>query len=259
MNKGEIMAKIEYIIQFSCNDFHCKNLHIGGGQFYRHPCMAFLLKGQAEFFCDGIKYEVNEGDLVYISRGTKYYSMWKGEPDINFYAFHFNYSKATEYDDFPFQVIRTNVEDREILRQIIQDYEDVPLKSLGLFYTFLDRLYLRLQSRDKGRINYQAILPALEYMDKEITKKFSVKQLAELCLLSESHFFTLFKQIMGCAPIQYKNNLLIQKSLELLSSTDMTIEEISYKLGFSYPSYFRKVFKSLTGKNPKETRRKSNQ
>lgn len=253
------MAKLEYIIQFSCNNFHCNHLHIGGGQFYRHPCMAFLLKGQAEFFCDGIKHEVKEGDLVYISRGTKYYSMWKGEPEINFYSFHFHYSKATEYDDFPFQVIRTNVEDREILKKVIEEYEDMPLKSLGQFYTFLGKLYPRLQLSDKERTNYQAILPALEYIDKEFTKKFSVKQLAELCLLSESHFFTLFKKIMGCAPIQYKNNLLVQKSLELLSSTDMTIEEISYELGFSYPSYFRKVFKTLTGKNPKEVRSKSSQ
>ena len=254
--QGGEMSKLEYINNFTCRDCRFNRYHMAGSQFYRHPCMALLIEGKAEFLYEGKKYEINKGDLVYIARGTKYFSVWSGDPEIRFYSIHFSFSKATDYDDFPFQVVHCNTADKALLDDLMELYELAPLKSIGLFYTFLEGLYSRLELSDREKMNYQAILPALEYIDKNCTGKFSVLDLAKLCHLSQSHFFALFKKIMGCAPIEYKNNLLVQKSLELLSSTNKTIEEISYELGFSYPSYFRRVFKALTGQNPKDVRKK---
>jgi len=49
---------------------------------------------------------------------------------------------------------------------------------------------------------------------------------------------------------------MIQNALHLLSSTDMTIEEISEECGFSSSNYFRKVFKNITKASPKELRKR---
>ena len=51
---------------------------------------------------------------------------------------------------------------------------------------------------------------------------------------------------------------MIQNAIELLSNTNMTIDEISLKVGFSSSNYFRKIFTKLTDKTPKELRRKNN-
>lgn len=47
---------------------------------------------------------------------------------------------------------------------------------------------------------------------------------------------------------------MVQNALDLLAHTDLTIEEISSKVGFSSSNYFRKVFFDITGKTPKEVR-----
>lgn len=48
--------------------------------------------------------------------------------------------------------------------------------------------------------------------------------------------------------------LKLNDAKELLSSTEMTLEEIAFKLGFSNGNYFSKVFKKNTGQSPREYR-----
>ena len=49
---------------------------------------------------------------------------------------------------------------------------------------------------------------------------------------------------------------MIQHAIELLANTDMTVEEISRRVGFSSSNYFRKIFIKLTDKTPKELRKR---
>ena len=50
---------------------------------------------------------------------------------------------------------------------------------------------------------------------------------------------------------------MIQKAIELISNTTLSIEEISTKVGFGSSNYFRKVFFQMTDKKPKELRKNS--
>ena len=51
------------------------------------------------------------------------------------------------------------------------------------------------------------------------------------------------------SPIVYKHNILIQHALDMLIHTDLSIEEISVKLGFSSANYFRKIFCKIVHKS----------
>jgi AraC-like DNA-binding protein len=48
---------------------------------------------------------------------------------------------------------------------------------------------------------------------------------------------------------------MIQHALDLLTHTDMTVDEISQSTGFASSNYFRTVFTKMTGKTPKEVRK----
>jgi transcriptional regulator GlxA family with amidase domain len=98
------------------------------------------------------------------------------------------------------------------------------------------------------------IEPALKYLEENYTKEIKIEYLAELCGYSQSRFFSLFKNAVNCSPITYKNTLTIQKAIELLENTNKPIEEISESLGFESTRYFRKIFKNITGKTPRELR-----
>ena len=54
-----------------------------------------------------------------------------------------------------------------------------------------------------------------------------------------------------------KQEILCEKAVQLLTTTDLSVEEISNRLLFSSSSYFRKIFKKYTGKTPRQIRKDS--
>ena len=57
-------------------------------------------------------------------------------------------------------------------------------------------------------------------------------------------------ELTGLGVNDYINRLRIEKSVFLLTNTNMNINEISYEVGFSYPRYFSTSFKQIKGMTP---------
>lgn len=76
----------------------------------------------------------------------------------------------------------------------------------------------------------------------------------EVCM-SYSYFRHLFKKHTGLSPNQYLQELRIQKSKELLVSTDLPCQEIAYRIGYDNPVYFSVLFKKMTHLSPTEYRK----
>ncbi len=82
----------------------------------------------------------------------------------------------------------------------------------------------------------------------------SVEYFSDKMHLSSSYFSDLLKKETGLNAKERINTFTIEKAkTRLLSSTD-TISEIAYELGFNYPHYFSRLFKSKTGKTPNQFR-----
>ena len=71
---------------------------------------------------------------------------------------------------------------------------------------------------------------------------------------SESNLRVKFKDYMGISPNEYRTKSRIEKAKNLLATSQMSVKEITYLLGFYDESYFYKVFKTETGITPKEYR-----
>ena len=76
------------------------------------------------------------------------------------------------------------------------------------------------------------------------------QKMAANCGLSYSHFRKLFKKKTGFPPQQFLINERLSYAKRLLSSTDLTVEEISEKCGFQSAFYFSNLFKKKTGYAP---------
>ncbi|WP_215223928.1 AraC family transcriptional regulator [Echinicola shivajiensis] len=70
--------------------------------------------------------------------------------------------------------------------------------------------------------------------------------------ISYSHFRRLFREKVGLAPQQFLINERINYAKRLLSTTNLTVEEISEKCGFQSVFYFSKLFKKKAGYSPKK-------
>lgn len=91
-------------------------------------------------------------------------------------------------------------------------------------------------------------------MTDNFHKNIKPEVIAEQVGMSYSWFRRLFKKYTNLAPIQYLNELKIQKSKELLTNTALSSQEIAYQVGFETPYYFCIVFKKRTGLSPLEYR-----
>ena len=133
----------------------------------------------------------------------------------------------------------------------IEKINTINLKTVSLLYELLDVLTPLMQTSKKSKAE-KTVEEAEEFMSKNVD--FSMDDVAKHCGVSQSILYSVFKKVRGETPVSIKNKILTERAIELLSSTDLTIEVISDKLGFSSATYFRKIFTQTTGKRPKDYR-----
>ncbi len=82
----------------------------------------------------------------------------------------------------------------------------------------------------------------------------SIKYFSDKIHLSTHYLSDLLKKETGRAAKDHINDFVVEKAKNLLLGTNETITEIAYDLGFNYPHYFTRLFKSRTGVTPLEFR-----
>lgn len=82
----------------------------------------------------------------------------------------------------------------------------------------------------------------------------SVKYFADKIHLSPNYFGDLVKKETGKSAQEYIQAKLLDFAKERIASTNLTMSEIAYELGFQYPQHFGRLFKKHTGMTPNEYR-----
>jgi AraC-like DNA-binding protein len=95
---------------------------------------------------------------------------------------------------------------------------------------------------------------ALEYMEKDFAVLEGINTLAERLGISLSHFTREFTKETGINPIKYLTSIRIQNAMHLLTNTEVSVNEIALKCGFSCGNYFSKIFKKHTNFSPYQFR-----
>lgn len=82
----------------------------------------------------------------------------------------------------------------------------------------------------------------------------SVENIGSELNLSRVQLYRKIKALTGQSPVELTRHIRLKRGRDLLETTDMTISEIAYKVGFTAPSYFTKCFKDEFGILPGELR-----
>lgn len=100
------------------------------------------------------------------------------------------------------------------------------------------------------------ISAARDFIHAEMANSVRLKDLAELCNLSQSQMVRSFKTRYGQTPYRYLIHCRIEKAKsDLLNRRDVPIAQLAYDLGFADQSHFTRQFRSLTGETPFEFKR----
>ena len=104
--------------------------------------------------------------------------------------------------------------------------------------------------------NTNRLAYAVKYVQENIHKNLTIRELADKACMSEPNFFRCFKQQYGITPVEYINQQRIQLSMKLLNNTVYSISDICFACGYNNLNYFLKVFKKATGDTPASYRKK---
>lgn len=99
--------------------------------------------------------------------------------------------------------------------------------------------------------NNSIIREVLLYIMEHYSEKCTIKEVAEYFFISEGHLMRLFKAETGKTFNEYLTEFRINKAISLLENNRYKIYEVAKMVGYTDCRYFSKVFKRLTGRNPK--------
>jgi len=96
---------------------------------------------------------------------------------------------------------------------------------------------------------------AIKYIEDNCFNDISIEHLAHISHMSEGYFCHLFKSVMGKSAKEYILTRRIEKAIDMIKSTDLTIIEIAMQCGFSDANYFSRVFKKYKKCSPSHYRK----
>ena len=74
--------------------------------------------------------------------------------------------------------------------------------------------------------------------------------------MSRTIFFTKLKSLTGLSPVEFIREVRLQRAVEIMKNADLSVSEISYRVGIEDPRYFSRIFKLKFGETPTDYRHK---
>ena len=100
-------------------------------------------------------------------------------------------------------------------------------------------------------LDNEFIQKTLSFINENISESdLSVELLASKVYLSRSQLYRKIKALTGVSVNEFIRNVRLEKAKELIELGNNNINEISYKVGFTSPSYFTKCYKTRYGHLP---------
>ncbi len=172
----------------------------------------------------------------------------------SFEALHLSEEEEEEITDCAFKI------KKEYDQRIDNHSQQVITTALDLLLSYCSRYYERqFNTRTNQHQDFVGVV------EKELKKYLSTNQaveygppsihyLADKVNLSSGYLSDMLKKETGKSGKDYINYHLVEQAKNILLSTDQTVNEVAYNLGFNYPHYFSRLFKAKTGMSPLEYR-----
>lgn len=216
--------------------------------------LAYMIKGRCRIVSPDRTIMVNEGDVFFIPKNISYQSFWFGDSDIELLSFGFLEFDTKENLSINLQKIECDSATKSHIMNIPTEGNAVSCKALSIFYGVLAEIMPTMEYQSLTK-NEQIIKKSKNYIMQNLNCTMS--EVARVCYISEPYLYTIFKHELNTTPNEFRQSMLCEKGIELLTTTDKTVEEISGILNISSASYFRKILKKHTGKTPREIRKNS--
>ncbi len=236
-SEREILSDVAYTRNFSEDEFF----------------LLYIKSGKARLIINNTLYKMSDGCFALCTGNVKY--KFSKSLHTNAFFLHFGANSTI----LPCGVYRcADTKDAEkLIAEINKEFilkkkncEEILSAMLKNLLVTLSRAIEKESDVDKA-INSLA----LDIQQDFINRKFNVSEYAEKVNLSKDRFSVIFKNRFSLAPYKYQLMLKMDYATDLLLHTDLSIGEISKKLGYENPLYFSSAYKKQVGVSPTEKRK----
>lgn len=219
--------------------------------------LIYCVTGTGEISFKGAKFDLKTGSYFIIPQGLPHkYKSSVTEP-WSIYWMHFNGGMATElYDrvglkvhEANFDEARVNVFDK-ICTILNNSYSkrEMEIMNFKALHFLTSLIYHREIDPQAG--NVDVIGNSIAFMKANIGLKIGLKELARQQNISVTYYSKMFRQKTGSSPVNYFNELKVQRSCQEMYFTNKSIKTICAELGFDDQYYFSRLFSKVTGISP---------
>jgi AraC-like DNA-binding protein len=140
------------------------------------------------------------------------------------------------------------------IRRLEQAVDGPILVHLGM--AFLHAYAAAARESRQARPAPEPVRRARRYIAEHFEQPLDLAAIASAAGVSENHVVRLFRRHLGQTPIRYLWRLRVERGVELLRDTGLSISEVAYRVGFSTPFHFSRLVKQQTGHAPKALRQR---
>lgn len=256
----------EYPLQFIVNAITTQ-----GEYFYmhwhEHIELHYIVEGSSILYCNQKKILAKKGSLVVINSNELHRGVLeekKMEAIVIIFELS-SFSKEVAYSGFVFQNLIEN--DSFIQNKMEEIYTENNDKNVGyklavrgmlyemITYLMRNHVSQKLSESENTKRNKKLIRlnTVIEYIQQNYNEPISNKTLASMIHISEDRFNHLFKESMGISPLNYINEMRLEKARNLLQTGEYTISEAAMEVGFSDINHFGRLFRKKYECTPSKT------
>lgn len=250
-----------------------------------HEVLLLVLSGCIPVVEDGQEYFLKSGDIFFLKRGVHHWGKTPFDKDTSWFFIHFRHdTPSEELPELSANFRRTknvhcsrgdyrrvltlpkclcNVRNSEIedkFRKLVELFNsDMPYQMAyvnACLHGLLTDIYVREHINQDPGSTADRIQRIYNFLSENVEHPLSSADIEAYMNLSFKHIGKLFKEQTGMTLHECHTRLKMERAARLLCSTNMTISEISGRLGYANPLYFSNVVKKHTGLSPRAYRSK---
>ena len=255
--------------------------------FAAQAALVYVAGGAGEWTCGSWKFPVRAGDLIGVPAGASLEAKLEARPPLSFYyvlfdadgagadALRWPWSMGVDFGAAdaaglaPVASVGFRPEIALLFRQMQQELRRrhpasriaarAHLALLGVTFGRQLAAQTRREAGERVRSSgyYGKALPeplvqAVDYLEGNLERKFSLSDLARVARYSERRVVQLFRKFLGVSPMAFVRERRVREAQKLLSQGGLSVKEIAARLNFADAQHFSRVFREVTGITPTE-------
>lgn len=244
-----------------CGHFFCTEKYFHKRDYFPYCLLMYVQQGLFHIEYRGVTFDAQAGDVILLDLSEPHcYSAYDG---LEFLYLHFSGANARELCQYYLSKSPPLIRSKK--NQLIRNFlvNTIAFYDMNKYESIIDtsmRVYKCIQllfANDEMYTseNNASVETALLYIHEHMTEKLALQDFADLLHLSPYYFSHLFKKETGLSPIEYVINVRMNQAKLLLITTNKSVSDIAFEVGYMSGASFTNVFTDKIGCSPKQFRK----